>query len=58
MGDHNEPLALPDASFDLAVSGLTYVQDAPDAVRELFRVLRPRGRVALSMWATTYLGWS
>ena len=55
VGDYNEPLAFPDASFDLAVSGLTYVQDAPDAVRELFRVLRPGGRAALSMWATTYL---
>lgn len=52
--DYAEPLPFLDASFDVVLSGLTYVQDASDAARELARVLRPRGRVALTMWGPRY----
>jgi hypothetical protein len=30
------------------------VQDSSDAVKELARVLKPRGRVALTMWGSDY----
>ncbi|MBV8259299.1 MAG: methyltransferase domain-containing protein [Actinobacteria bacterium] len=43
-----EVLPLPDASVDAAVtrSVLMYVEDLAEAARELFRVLRPGGRLA------------
>lgn len=42
-------LPYPDASFDAAVSTQVYeyVEDMPRALSELFRVLRPGGRVAI-----------
>ena len=45
-----EHLDFPDASFDAAVSrlGVIYFPDRPRAVREIWRVLRPGGRVALA----------
>lgn len=54
-----ERLPFPDASFDvvLAVTVLCFTPDAAGAVRELARVLRPGGRLALgelgrwSLWA-------
>jgi SAM-dependent methyltransferase len=52
--DYHRPLPFLDASFDVVLSGLTYVQDANDAVRELARVLKPRGRFALTMWGPRY----
>ena len=47
VGD-SEVLPLPDASVDAAVtrSVLMYVEDLAEAARELFRVLRPGGRLA------------
>ena len=47
-----EALPLPDASVDLAVcqQGLQFFPDKPGALRELRRVLKPGGRVALSVW--------
>jgi SAM-dependent methyltransferase len=48
--DYARPLPFLDNSFDLVLSGLTYVQDDSNAVKELARVLKPRGRVALTMW--------
>lgn len=52
--DYGAPLPFLDASFDLVLSGLTYVQDSPEALREVARVLRRRGRVAFSMWGPAY----
>lgn len=42
-----EALPFPDASFDLALSNgvLNLVPDKPAALREIFRVLRPGGRL-------------
>jgi SAM-dependent methyltransferase len=47
-----ESLPLPDASFDVAFcqQGLQFFPDKPGALRELRRVLRPGGRLALSVW--------
>ena len=52
--DYGKPLPFLDASFDVVLSGLTYVQESGDAVNELARVLKPRGRVALTMWGPKY----
>jgi SAM-dependent methyltransferase len=45
-------LPYPDASFDAVVStfGACLAPDAPRAARELVRVARPGGRVALAAW--------
>lgn len=47
-----ESLPLPDASFDVALcqQGLQFFPDKQGALRELRRVLKPGGRVALSVW--------
>jgi len=52
--DYSRPLPFLDASFDVVLSGLTYVQDANDQVKELARVLRPGGRIAFTMWGPKY----
>jgi SAM-dependent methyltransferase len=41
-------------SFDLIVANLTPLQESSIALMEIRRVLRPRGRIALSMWAGQY----
>jgi ubiquinone/menaquinone biosynthesis C-methylase UbiE len=45
-------LPFPDATFDavLCQQGLQFFPDRPLAVREMHRVLKPGGRVALSVW--------
>jgi ubiquinone/menaquinone biosynthesis C-methylase UbiE len=45
-------LSLPDGAFDLALRqhGLQFFPDRPAALREMVRVLRPAGRVAVSVW--------
>lgn len=47
-----EKLELPDASFDAALCalGLMYVCDPAQALREMRRVLKPGGRLALAVW--------
>jgi ubiquinone/menaquinone biosynthesis C-methylase UbiE len=52
--DYGNPLPFLDRSFDVVLSGLTYFQDARSAVSEVARVLKPRGRIALSMWGPKY----
>jgi SAM-dependent methyltransferase len=54
MVDYNAPLPFLDSSFDLVLSGLTYVQDAAAALAEVMRVLKPKGRLALAMWGPAY----
>lgn len=46
-----EALPLPDNSFDAAVSqfGLMFFQDRPQALREMMRVLKPGGRLAVAV---------
>lgn len=49
-----EEIDEPDASYDVILcrEGLMLVQDPARAAREIRRVLRPGGRVALSVWGT------
>ncbi len=49
-----EQLALPDGSVDavLCQQGLSFMPDRVAAVREMHRVLRRGGRIALSVWAS------
>jgi ubiquinone/menaquinone biosynthesis C-methylase UbiE len=56
-----ETLALPEASFDIALCalGLMYVPSPMAAIREMRRVLRPGGRVVLAVWGErARCGWS
>jgi len=53
QGD-GQALPYADASFDLGFSmfGLMFFPDRPRGFRELFRVLRPRGRAFVTSWAS------
>jgi ubiquinone/menaquinone biosynthesis C-methylase UbiE len=56
-----ELLDLPDASYDvvLCALGLMYMPDSKQALREMRRVLRPGGRIALAVWGErSKCGWS
>ena len=56
-----EALALEDCAFDLAVCslGLMYVPDPGLALREIRRVLKPGGRVAVLVWGRrAHCGWA
>jgi SAM-dependent methyltransferase len=56
-----EALALPDASFDVVVCalGLMYMPDPRQALREMARVLRTGGRIAVVVWGDRRrVGWS
>jgi ubiquinone/menaquinone biosynthesis C-methylase UbiE len=52
--DYGAALPFLDASFDVVLSGLTYVQNSPRALKEITRVLKPNGRLAIAMWGSTY----
>ncbi len=52
--DYNAPLPFLSGSFDLALSGLTYVKDELAPLKEVARVLRPGGRLAFAMWGPSY----
>jgi len=47
-----EALPLPDASLDATLSqfGLMFFQDRMAALQEMWRVLRPAGRLAIAVW--------
>ena len=56
-----EALAVADASFDVALCalGLMYVPNSDRALREMYRTLRPGGRVAIAVWGErARCGWS
>jgi ubiquinone/menaquinone biosynthesis C-methylase UbiE len=56
-----ERLDLPDASVDVALCslGLMYLPDPAQALREMARVLRPGGRLVLSVWGErSRCGWA
>jgi ubiquinone/menaquinone biosynthesis C-methylase UbiE len=49
-------LGFPDAAFDavVCVFGIFFVPDMPGAVRELWRRVRPGGRLALTTWGANF----
>lgn len=49
-----ESLPFPDASFDAVISqfGLMFFSDPVQAIREMRRVLKPDGRMAVAVWDT------
>jgi SAM-dependent methyltransferase len=51
VGDFEE-LGLPDNSFDavVCVFGIFFVPDMPRAVRDLWRMVRPGGQLAITTW--------
>jgi len=51
VGDFEE-LGLPEDSFDavVCVFGIFFVPDMPGAVRELWRMVRPGGQLAITTW--------
>jgi len=56
-----EELALPDGVFDAVLCGLglMYLPDPGQALREMRRVLKPAGRVAVAVWgARQHCGWA
>lgn len=56
-----ELLKCPDNRFGLALNalGLMYVTDAPGAIQEMHRVLRPGGRAVAAVWGSrSGCGWS
>src|SRR5262245_372894 len=49
---HAESLPFPDGTFDAVVSqfGLMFFEDRAGALKEMWRVLRPGGRLAVAVW--------
>jgi ubiquinone/menaquinone biosynthesis C-methylase UbiE len=55
VGDFQE-LDLPDSCFDavICVFGIFFVPDMPAAVRQLWRMIRPGGRLAITTWGPNF----
>lgn len=56
-----EALGLDDGTFDVALCalGLMYVPDPVTALREMYRVLKPGGRIVAAVWgARAQCGWA
>jgi len=56
-----EDLAVSDSSFDVAICslGLMYMPDAHKALNEMYRVLKPGGRIAALVWGERiHCGWA
>ena len=55
LGDVLDP-ALPESQFDavVCVFGIFFIPDMPAAVRALWRVVRPGGRLALTTWGPNF----
>jgi ubiquinone/menaquinone biosynthesis C-methylase UbiE len=56
-----ETLEHPDADFDAVLCGLglMYVAEPPNAIREMYRVLKPGGRASAAVWgARKNCGWA
>src|SRR5215510_8167997 len=55
VGDFEE-LGLPDHNFDavICVFGIFFVPDMSGAVRELWRMVRPGGRLAITTWGPNF----
>jgi ubiquinone/menaquinone biosynthesis C-methylase UbiE len=56
-----QELTVPDATFDVALCalGLMYFPDPLQALKEMYRVLKPGGRVAAAVWgARDKCGWA
>jgi len=57
----SEQLGLPDAGFDVALCalGLMYIPDPLQALREIYRVLKPGSRLAVAVWGQrAHCGWA
>lgn len=52
--DYGAAFPFLNASFDVVLSGLTFVQNSPGTLKEITRVLKPNGRLALAMSGSTY----
>ena len=55
-----QALPFPEASFDAVLCGygVMHVPEPAAAMREMLRVLRPRGRAALSVWDASCVGFT